>query len=360
MNSYLTYQCTVCRRTKDILRDDRRVIPTACTITKGCAGVLFKVGEKTVASPTPSIPGVIDWYPRTSQPASQEPVVQDQLVPLSTSRSNALVVALRIPDPLALSASEITLLLEQRKVEAVSFQQFTFRPQVDSTEFTGRDSTGRNLRVDQSAIVNDRVTVRVNGVQVFNFTLSQFNLVFSSPVRAGSVVDVIVYAEKTTVEKVLTFSTNRSIVQNTTTGAWSNVRWMTNGLTTEKWWLYTCTSLGVLDRSSTAKIISVNRGLTSIPLEDCLFLLASAPFSHIDRYIEFASKASLLGEDYNLQVSDERQVLTRRSLITDLYPPLKIEKASLTNDDIIPENSGAIPTDSASSFLKNKIINGKI
>jgi hypothetical protein len=50
MASYVTYQCSVCRRVKDSLKDDTRAAPNQCTITKGCSGRLFKIGESSTAS----------------------------------------------------------------------------------------------------------------------------------------------------------------------------------------------------------------------------------------------------------------------------------------------------------------------
>jgi hypothetical protein len=379
MNRYITYQCTVCRRTKDVERDDKRAIPSGCTITKGCGGTLFKIGDKGFAQQTKPVAGVTDWYPRGTAPTKESKPVASESVEMSVSSSGALVVAVKMTTAQASTISALTLKIQQRRVEAIPFTQFTFRILVSgTTTVSGRDSQGRNLRIDSTAQSEGRLRVRVNGVERTDYTVSSTvqasSVTFSQELPLESVVDIVVFNEREVEEKELTFVTNRTIAVNDLSGAWGNVRWFDklNPLLSEpneeRFWLFTCTSTASLPSSARIKVVGLYNGTSLINPQRAVFLLASPPYSHVDRYLGLVIPLSTLQEDFVILTSSKptRDFTTDKSNIESVYPPLMIKRGyvdilnSLTSDDIIPENSGAIPTDSSTVLLTSTLINGPI
>jgi hypothetical protein len=378
MNRYITYQCTVCRRTKDVERDNLRAIPTGCTITKGCGGTLFKVGDKGFAEQTVPVAGVTDWHPRGTSPVSGMSVKSDELIKISNSSSGALVLAVKFTTAQATATSQIILKLEQRRVEAIPFTQFTFRVLTKTDRVSGRDSQGKNLRIDSTAEAEGRLLVRVNGVQrsikdVTGAGTLSATIELTQELEPQSVVDVIVFNEREVQEQELRFATNRTIAVNDLSGAWGNVRFVdkVNPLIDapfqERYWLYTCTSTSQIPASSRIRVVSLN-GVEDIPIEDAAFLLSSEPHTHVDRYVNLLIPLSVCQDGFNILTSSTptRDFTVERNLIQDVYPPLRIRRGytpqtqSLTSADVIPENSGAIPTDTPKVLLTNKYVNGPV
>jgi hypothetical protein len=390
MNRYITYQCTVCRRTKDVERDDKRAIPSGCTITKGCVGTLFKIGDKAYAEQTKSVAGVTDWYPRGTSPTKDAQQVTSDYVEMQVSSSGALVIAVKMTAAQANAIPEFTLKIQQRRVETIPFTQFIFRifkietvtqpGQEDevTTVVSGRDSQGRNLRIDSTAQSEGRLKVRVNGVErtdyIVTATGQASSISIPGELKLESVIDIIILSEKEVEEKELTFVTNRTIAVNDLSGAWGNVRWVDrlNPLLSEpneeRFWLYTCTSTAALPSSARIKIVGLYNGDVLFDPEWAVFLLASTPYSHVDRYLGLVIPLPVLQEDFKILTSNKstRDFTTDKTNIVSVYPPLRIKRGytsqsqSLTSADVIPENSGAIPTDSSTVLLTSTFINGPI
>lgn len=390
MNRYITYQCTVCRRTKDVERDDKRAIPSGCTITKGCGGTLFKVGDKGYAEQTPPVAGVTDWYPRGTNPLPATAKPEPEYVEFNSSSSGAIVLAVKMTEAQASAVSSLTLKMQQRRVETIPFTQFIFRifktetvtqpgqEEVKTTVVSGRDSQGRNLRIDSTAESEGRLRVRVNGVERTDYTVTATGQASSISIPGEltpeSVIDIIVLSEKEVEEKELTFVTNRTIVVNDLSGAWGNVRWVDrlNPLlsepTEERFWLYTCTSTASLPSSARIKIVGLYNDTELFDPQRAVFLLASTPYSHVDRYLGLVIPLQVLQEDFKILTSNKssRDFTTDKTNIVSIYPPLRIKRGytpqsqSLTSADVIPENSGTIPTDSSTVLLTSTFINGPI
>lgn len=379
MNRYITYQCTVCRRTKDVERDNIRAIPSGCTITKGCVGSLFKVGDKGFANQTPPVAGVTDWYPRGTSPQSETLKKDPEYVELSCSSSGALVLAVKMTDVQASLTPSLTMKIEQRRVEAIPFLQFTYRVLMEGvTVISGRDSQGKNLRIDSTAQAEGRLRVRVNGVISSDFSVNasiqSASIKFGTALPLQSVVDIIIFNEKEVEDKELEFVTNRTIAVNDLSGAWGNVRWVdkvnpaiqTNN--DERFWLYTCTSTSKLPSVARIKVVGVYDNSSQLPTDDILMLMASSPYSHVDRYLGVFVPLAICHVDFNVLTSNKptRDFTIERKYVQSVFPPLKIKRGytpqtqSLTSADVIPENSGAIPTDTTAVLLTNKYVNGPI
>lgn len=379
MNRYITYQCTVCRRTKDVERDNLRAIPSGCTITKGCGGTLLKIGDKGFAEQTSPVAGVTDWYPRGTSPQASEAQTTPEQVELSSSSSGALVLAVRMSTAEAELQSALTLKLEQRRVEAIPFNQFTYRILLENvTTISGRDSQGKNLRIDSLAQSEGRLRVRVNGVLRDDYSVSaslqSSSITFYSVLPLQSVVDVVVFNEKEVEEKELEFVTNRTIAVNDLSGAWGNVRWVDkinpaiSAPNEQRWWLYTCTSTSKFPSTARIRVVGAYFGSSLISSGDVIFLMGTTPYSHVDRYLSLIVPLTACESGFNILTSNKptRDFTLERGLVASIYPPLKIRRGytdatkSLTSDDVIPENSGAIPTDTSTVLLTNAFINGPV
>ena len=380
MSNYTTYQCNVCRRTKDVIKDNVRAVPNKCIITKGCSGRLFKIGETTAPSSGVSVSGLTDWYPR-GQKEIVVPVISDpEVVSLSTSDSGAMTLAIYQSSAATLANPILKVKFIQKQTRVVSQQQYIFKNNLITSIISGRDSTGKNLRFDQTAIDEDRIFVRVNGIPRFSglganeivFTVN--TVTFNTPIPAGSAIDVSVHAEKDSVERFVKFTANASAAPTSILNSWGNVKHVREYdslgvLKPEHWHLYTSDSFaGVtsisrlcmeqiyLDDETTVYVSNTN-------LASARFFLAAAPNEGADRYLNFIVEASAL---YNMFIltalnSIPTEIVVERSAVTELYPPLQLIKAppansSFTSPDIVTTDI-SIPSDTAASRLSgNRII----
>ncbi len=373
---YITYKCTVCKRSIDLLRDDSRVRPNYCVITKGCSGTLSAVGEADIGEilPDKDDPTLVDWYPRGSKPTPST-VQPDPSFPISTSSTGIISVALKEQQP---TRESFILKVLERKVESIPYVQYIFRLANEASTVSGRDSQNRNLRFDQLAIDEDRIIVRVNGVErttaAGEITLTPNLVTFSDDLSVGDTVDVYVYADKESVEKNITFLVNSKVEITNNTGAWANIRYVedvSNGVNAVNlWWCYTASNLQVISRSSRIKVIGLfeSDGVTPI-LADFLFLLASSPYYGVDRYLNFVVLPSVVSNDFLLKSSDvsPRELIVQQSLITEIYPPLKLRYSTISNqlssfisEDVIPSATGSIQIDSTAERLRGTKVLGPL
>jgi hypothetical protein len=256
-------------------------------------------------------------------------------------------------------------------VEDVGYQQYLFKPTIATPTVSGRDVTGKNMRFDALAINEGRVFVRVDGVSRFVGTsaneiqLTPNIITFNTPLAAGAVVDVLVYAEKNTIERILTFNANLTTAISVNSGSWENVSYVkTYGasgiLDAESWWLYTARSVSGIGSSSRMKLEGVydaaNTALfTGSQLAKVRFFLASSPYENVDRYLNFVVEASKLHETFALSsvMTDKIELFADAHSQVELYPPLQLYMSSnplissFTKNDTITTNTN-IPTDTSS------------
>lgn len=377
MSRYSTFTCDTCKRSTDILTDNVRLQLTYCTITKGCSGTLSKSGSTDVATITPLVAGLPDWYPRGTQKSSTVQNNQQQMVALSCSANGALTIALRQTFGDLLNRQTVKVKLLQRKVEPIAFQQYTYQLESQTNEVFGRDINGKNLRVDQQSIDDGRVNVKVNGVERLDISCPVSNRIqFTTELHVGSLVSIVVAAEKNTIERYLSFGLHASQNSSENLGAWDNIRYVEDSTTLSSpnsWWVYTCTDLGEIANSTALQIDSVFDSndqliMSGTALENAMFLMASAPYENVDRYYNFCIPFSILSEEFKLStpVSTVRQLQVAKDDISEIFPPLKLTlpvnnnfpDSSYINEDVISASSSSqIITDSTASRLTgNKTI----
>jgi len=378
MTTYITYQCSVCRRTKDIVQDNVRVLPNQCTITKGCAGSLYKIGETLVASSIDPVSGLTDWYPRGQQLGQTVPVPPKQTQALTCSNTGALTLALLLDDAAAASNPTITLQLQQRLSADVPSTEYLYNVTATTSIISGKDNAGKNLRFDQSSIDNDLIHVLVNGVArqqgvgPNDYTATPNVITLNTPITSGVVV-VSVFGVAPTVAQVLTFTANYSFIASSGHGSWGNIRWVdeynpaTGALRSaggKKWWLYTCTSVSNLSTASMLKITGITLMVGSIgALTNARFFIAAPPYDNTDRYLGFSIDVEALSEDYLLtSATGAITELFAEGATLELYPPYQlINNSNLAASSYVVADT--FPTDDAVSddtpetrLVSNKII----
>lgn len=384
MLRYSTYTCDTCKRSKDILSDNEHLQLNYCIITKGCSGHLTKTGETNTAMNTPVVSGLQDWYPRGQSISSTPAVQEEQKVTLSCSATGTLTLAVFQPDGVAAldSRSQLTVKFLQRKVEPISFQKYIYKLEAATDEVFGRDTTGKNLRVDQVAKDEQRISVKVNGVDDTGFTVPQSNKIkLSAQHPANTIVTIVVAAEKDTVERNLVFTRHSTQSSSVNFGAWDNIRFLKSvtaggGESGNSWWVYSCTDLGSISNSTSLQIVSVSDadGITIISgpaLSSVRFLLASSPYANVDRYYNFVVEATDVAEGFPISspTTSTRQLQVARSTVAELYPPLRIRLPSgnvYTNssyiqaDTIVGVSSSQVITDTASARLSGRKVIGPV
>lgn len=366
MTDFLKYQCTECRRVRAIPKDNIRAVPNHCTITKGCKGSLNIIGQSAnVFSAAPDA-RLTDWYPRGKISSITNEAATDEYIDLSGYDSGALTLAINVTDPGAVTSASVTFL--QRKIQSVSFTQFIFRLTAGENSVSGRDTQGKNLRIDSSAIAESRVKVRVNGVETPNFTISTDGrtILLNESYPTFSTVDVFVFSEKDVVAVTMDFTPNRLVNTAANRGAWGNVAWieMFNNDSGQYERFYVFTVSNVVGVSSLAKLklesVIINGDIVNN--SKIAFLLATPPFSHYDRNTTNIVKASDLSDFVFMSSSDTpRKLSVKKTAVFDVYPPIRIRRGtetSLSFDDITPESVANTEYDTSTNTITNKFING--
>lgn len=363
MAVYTTYQCSVCRRTKDVLQDNVRAAPNQCIITKGCLGSLFAIGVTSNPSDTAPVEGLTDWYPRGKKVSASPVAATQQSVSLSCSSTGVLTLAVRMTDAQATANPTLTMALTQRRVDDISYVVYNFKPSASTSTISGKDLTGKNLRFDQSAIDEGRVFVRLNGISIFpgdGITLTPNTVTFTTSVAAGSTVSVSVYSQQNTVSRTLDFEANYSFLVTSGSGSWGNVRWaedyddMTGAINPEKWWLYSCTSLGEIASSSRLILDTIfqSDGVTPLVTDftTVRFLLSGDPHDNTDRYLNFYVDGVGIHDGYALSSSTATitELFADANVVLEIYPPMQLIKSTvMTNSSFVTADT--FPTTTYSS-----------
>lgn len=369
MTNYITFQCTVCRKTKNSEKDILRVVPNVCTITQGCNGRLIVISEKSKAdalNPSSKLAGSFNDV--LDNPIPVEKINETNI---STSEFGTVTAAVRFTGT---PPNSFYLKILQRKIDDVQYQQYVFKTTQSTTKIpetnSSKDISGRFLRFDSTAISENRVTVLLNGVvkeigpDANEVSLEPNKVNFNTSIPSGSVVSVIVYAEQQTTVNTLEFIRN-DVKSNTdlSFGSWANIKRIdfSDSGASGNWYVYSCVLLSNLVRNTAIRIDSVvdDTGLViknTNQLNDVRLLLASSPFSRVDRYYNFVIKADDLSSAYQLTTSQTNllQLIVNSSFITEIYPPIEIKNKRqlapgiFSSDYIIPDTY-----ESQSSVIEN-------
>ncbi len=373
MTTYVSYQCSICRRTKDLVKDNLRAIPNQCTITKGCSGSLYKIGETTNSTPVLPVPGLTNWYPRGESITPRAEAPAEEKVSLSCSETGVLTLALLLTDAEAAANTSIKLVATQQLSADVPFTEYVYSLVASTQIVQGKDSLGKNLRFDQDAIDNDQIQVLVNGVARVqgddpqDYVATPNTITFNTALDSGTIVSVSVFGTAPTIQQTLTFISNNTFIATDSSGSWGNIRWVdeydpdTGELRSggnQKWWLYSCTSITGLSASSLLRVSQIKNNAESVVLipgtigefDSARFLLAAPPHDSTDRYLNFYVDLNVLSEGYILstEITSVTELLASVGALVNIYPPFQLIFAEDPNDSsyVTPDT---FPTDSSLS-----------
>lgn len=366
MTVYVKYQCSICRRIKDEIKDDLRVIPNSCTITKGCEGQLAKIGESLVQEPTNPVAGLTDWYPRGQKQTAVTNSTTALLQSFTTNGDGSMT--LFVDSTKVQTVNHLVLTFEQRKIENVAHQQYFYQVGSATTIITGKDSTGKILRFDQTAINDNRVVVLVDGVQRYQgalaneFVLTPNTITFNTAILPGSVVDVSVFQEKTTLTVQLTAFKNS--IRPRKSSSWGNIS--DANFNNVNYTIFTVNPAANIIPGSRLKLLNIkddadNLVLDTPDLNHAFFGLASTPFESTDRYYATILTAKTLSDDFEVlcEKTFVNELLVDSMLLTDIYPPIEIPYSSYLIEDQY-RSSAAIIFDTSLARLQNSIIIGPV
>jgi hypothetical protein len=331
---YITYTCSVCRRTKDIEQDSKRAAPNLCTITKGCGGRLINTGQTSVLTPTSPVAGLEDWYARGQRITSPAAEVVEDDVSIATSNEGA--ISLAVADSGGVMPETITMNLLQRKEGAVPFNQYTFRLTSALSVISGKDVNGRNLRFSTSNVEQGQVYVRVNGVINTDVVLTQDTLTFPEALPSNSIVDVIVYLAPVYTAVSLIFTRNSSKILSVARGSWMNVDYV------QRW------GAGIKSKFILYSVDLVNLGSGKMQFSninfdgDCFFCLAAPPYEAPDRYYTFAVDCADI-TDFSLYVArDTNHMTVPADLVKEVFPLLQVPATGLIEADEAPAGASSL------------------
>jgi hypothetical protein len=264
---------------------------------------MFIIGSKDIPDVVTPVAGLTDWYPRGQKVTFTPIPTPNETVSLACNNSGAITIAIKMTAAEADANSTLKMKLIQTRVENVSSQTFLYKITTPTILVTGKDSTGKILRFNQQAIDEDRVFVRVDGVlrhagsNATEYVLSPNSINFNIALNIGSTVDVAVYSEKGTIDRVLTFTQHDANVDNNY-GAWSNIRYVDEydssmNLSVDKWWIYTCAEINSINYSSSIRLDGVFKidETTAFRIDNALsdvrFLISAPAHENTDRYLNF-------------------------------------------------------------------------
>lgn len=328
-----TYQCTICRRLKRAELDNVRAIPDQCTITKGCKGILNPVSGTPYVPPTKDL---VDWYPRNKKPVIRVAEEEQPRVSMSCSPNGMLTIAMLLTDAEAFAYESLSIEFNQRLSSDVSTIEYNYLTFVTTQVISGRDLQGKILRFDQTAINEERVQVKVNGVGSLTAQLSPNTVTFSPPLPPNSVVEVVVYATSPSTKVYMQFVLNHFANFAANSSAWTNIRWTEDVIKVpgKKWWVYSATSYGSASASAFLQLTQIvgkdsSDNLTllsssSLGFDNARFLLAAPPYGNADRYTQFYLSAAQMASDYKMQtaIATPPTAYVEYDTLIEAYPPL--------------------------------------
>lgn len=347
-----------------------RALPNLCTISKGCAGSLYKVGETSIQQSTAAISGVTDWYARGSRLAQPQTLAPASKVALGTSPVGSLTLAVDFagtPPPATIIGKFI-----QKRPDEIAFQQFTYKigtpsdqlPPPTSLGGISKDISGKNLRFDQSSIDEKRVRIKVNGVPVTEgITLTPNKVKFSSNLPQNTLVDVVVLSEVDAVERNFIFYRNTESTVSTSSSAWGNISSIQVSNPGEQdLTLHVYTSDSITATASLLKMAGVYASNSVTKLDGtALILLSSAPHQNVDRYLELCVPVLSLADEFCIQAEPGAvtNLLVAASLVQDVYPTIIIPQNSYTRDDTFTTDY-SIPRDTTQTRMSGQKIIGPV
>ena len=336
MSGFVTYQCNICKESKDFLKDSQRVLPNNCVLTVGCQGRLFSIGEKVSS----------DNYFTAQEIEIQQAETSPPVLLFSFLNSTYPLLSIAVKSDQSLP-SKIKVKVKQQKVENMEYEQYVFKLQSTSNKIPEivngvpkKDINGKSLTFSLADIEGGKVFISVNGVSKFIgdseadiLSILPGEITFNSSLTAGSNITVAVYKEQKIIDNELVFYKNsfRTLIY----GAWSDVDKLysyfgnQDSLVSE-WTVYSCDFFQNFSGNSRLRIDSILAEDNSViksnsQLNDVLFLLSHYPFRRYDKHTNFIVIGSDLAYEFALNMSNIStvvQITAENEKLTEVYPAL--------------------------------------
>lgn len=306
MKKFLRLSCSICKRTADRLVDNTRFMPDKCTITFKCLGRLLPLEYRTDGQITSSPEtGITDWRPRLSTTVETAALQDTTFVNTSCGNTKQVVLAVAaVANPPG--GSTLQLVLNQRSETPKNYRQYVYRIEGSFSTVSGVESglEKKTLRYTTT----DDVAVYLNGVKLEaganpeDYVINDGTvtppappntIVFNSTIALPGVnqVDVIVSQAVLTTQVTLTFNRNISNEARLDTGSWENVDQVLkfNGSSWVPYYVFTmdladATGLTLNTILTSTSSVLIN-GSIVVPASNVELLIARAPYSTLDRYM---------------------------------------------------------------------------
>jgi hypothetical protein len=264
-----------------------------------------------------------------------------QFEQLSNSESGAITLGLLISDIEAAGIQDIRLQMKQRLTADVPFTEYVFVQQIQDNVISGRDSNGKNLRFDQTAIDAGRVQVIVDGIiknQDVDYVATPNIITFTTPLAIGVRTAVSVFGSAPTTLVDITLTKNAAATSTISGGAWGNIRWLqeydkTTGIADRRWWLFTANTTGSISSEAQYQldsIINVQTAAVIVPtvhsFQDVRFFLSSSPHDNTDRYLNLYVDAAPLADGFLMRSISTTftELYAVADAIGDVSPPFQL------------------------------------
>ena len=162
--TYVTYQCSTCKRTIDKEFNPNNAFIEKCSITYSCTGKLYKVAEKNSLNLiTPVVDGIENWRPRNTKITNITYEKHDDLLYFAgTTESNKLTIGVK-RSTLSESSYGIKLRIATVKDKVQPVTEYYFKVTNPTNTFSGNDNS-----LEQNPVLfdsSDTVLVYVDGVK---------------------------------------------------------------------------------------------------------------------------------------------------------------------------------------------------
>ena len=351
---FITYQCNICKRTKDMPTDKLHGFINLCTITQNCGGRLKPIATKNLREilPSSSEANLVNWKPRTQQEAAIQ-LQEEPVVHLNLASSSAKVLTMAVKGDPNLLPLNIDLKFSIELADSQSYLEYTYTlaAGIDTIIGTDNSSLGKLLRFTN----NDVVMVYINGVllSTSDFTLNYqgstgYSVTLHTIKNVQTSAKVVVFQNVPIAEtSALTFSKNSNL---DISSAWENVNSvLING---EQWTVYSCVDISALPINSILTLYegsSFSQTLPNTPLDQLRFLAAYDPFTVVDRiYNAVVSLANLSAENQYIRVYSHAglvQLQTTNKTI-DMLEIIRVDEVNDVSKELVTSliNSTLEPT----------------
>lgn len=318
---YVTYQCTVCNRTRDIRQDNLRAFINKCTITQHCIGKLSPIFTKTLRSVLATSENISlqDWIANNTVPSNPEPSTPIIL----NAQKSIMTIAVRE----SLGTLNYFFLKFNMNSSILNYLEYSYSMS-NFTDVLGNDTSGKLLKFTTA----DTLLIYVNGIQLQD---TEYSVLFNGTLGYGISLDTKIFVQSNVRILVFTPSTIQTTenvkfkehLTSNLSSAWSNVTkvWIEG----ERYRLYSTDNLAVLPLNTRLNLLP---GLNSLDISQAKILLANPNYTVVDRNLtQIVSLDNLISTDNFLTISvqNANYMIQYNNISTESITPIQVDISSV-------------------------------